>query len=201
MVARRYPADQLIVFQLTASALNHLLAQNVWALQRLARFAGKTARFNIAPFSFAYTILSDGLLTSPAADATPDVVCDIAPSLLPRLALKDESSFAQIRTSGDAALLSEIFYLSRHLRWDAAEDLSRVTGDVAAERLVQLARAKQQQVRDTSLNLSQALAEFWTEESPLLAKPAHIAEFVSQVDQLRDDLARLEQRLNRLTKK
>ncbi|HEU0188260.1 MAG TPA: hypothetical protein VFR06_10245 [Gallionellaceae bacterium] len=189
------------MLQLTASALNHLLAQNGWALQRLARFAGKTARFNVAPFSFAYTVLSDGLLTTPAADTTPDAVCDIAPSLLPRLALKNEAAFAQIVTTGDAALLAEIFYLGRHLRWDAAEDLSHVTGDMVAERLVQLAKSKQQLARDAALNLTQALAEYWTEESPLLAKPAHVAEFVSQVDQLRDDLARLEQRLNRLTQK
>lgn len=186
---------------LSASALNHLLAQNSWATQRLARFAGKTARFNIAPFSFSWTILPDGLLTTATTDATADVTCNISPTLLPRLALQDEAAFSQINSSGDAALLAEIFYLSRHLRWDAAEDISHVTGDVAAERLVQLAKAKQQQVRDTSLNLAQALSEYWTEEQPLLAKPAHIAAFVSQVDQLRDDLARLEQRINRLSKK
>lgn len=189
------------MLQLSATALNHLLAQSGWATQRLERFAGKTARFNIAPFSFAWIIQPDGLLLAAGNDTSADVVCNIAPSLLPRLALHDEAAFAQISSSGDASFLAEIFYLSRHLRWDAAEDLSHVTGDVAAERLVQLARAKQQLVRDTTLNLAQALSEYWTEEQPLLAKPTHIADFVSQVDQLRDDLARLEQRVNRLTKK
>lgn len=189
------------MLHLSATALNHLLAQSGWAPQRLARFAGKTARFNVAPFSFAWTIQPDGLLLSAGHDTSADVICNIAPSLLPRLALHDETALGQIASSGDAALLTEIFYLSRHLGWDAAEDISHVTGDVAAERLLQLARAKQQQVRDTTLNLAQALSEYWTEEQPLLAKPSHIAAFVSQVDKLRDDLARLEQRVNRLTKK
>src|SRR5512139_702360 len=189
------------MLHLSASALNHLLAQSGWAPQRLQRFAGKTARFNIAPFSFAWTIQPDGLLLAAAHDTSADVICNIAPSLLPRLALQDETAFAQIASSGDATLLTEIFYLSRHLRWDAAEDISHVTGDVAAERLVQLVQAKQQQLRDNALNVAQALGEYWTEEHPLLAKPAHIADFVSQVDKLRDDLARLEQRVNRLSKK
>ncbi len=189
------------MLQLPASALNHLLSQSGWALQRLARFAGKTARFNIAPFSFGYTIQADGTVLNAAKDASADASCNIAPSLLPRLALHDEAAFAQIQSTGDAALLAEIFYLSRNLRWDVAEDLSRITGDVAAERLVQRARAQQQQLRDSSLNFTQALAEYWTEEQPLLAKPAHIASFVSQVDKLRDDVARLELRLNRLSKK
>lgn len=189
------------MLHLSATALNHLLAQSGWATQRLQRFAGKTARFNVAPFSFAWTVQPDGSLLMAADSASPDVVCNIAPSLLPRLVLQDEAAFSQINSSGDASLLAEIFYLSRHLRWDAAEDISHVTGDVAAERLVQLARAKQQQVRDGSLNLAQALAEYWTEEQPLLAKPVHIAGFVSQVDKLRDDVARLELRINRLSKK
>lgn len=184
----------------STSALNHLLSQNGWSLTRLAKFSGKTARFNIAPFSFAYTAQVDGSVITAAVDASADATCTIAPSLLPRLALKDESAIAQIQTSGDAALLSEIFYLSRNLRWDVAEDLSRVTGDIAAERLVHLAAAPQQIARDGVTNLTQAFAEYWTEERPLVAKSTHINSFVQQVDALRDDVARLQQRINRLAK-
>lgn len=185
--------------QPSAAALNHLLTQNSWALQRLVRFAGKTARFDIAPFSFAFTILPDGTLLNADAATSADAVCVIAPSLLPRLALHDEKAHAGIRSEGDAALLTEIFFLSRNLRWDAAEDLSRVTGDIAAERIVQTVQSKRQQLRDAAVNLSQAAAEYWTEERPLLAKPQQVAVFMQQVDTLRDDVARLEQRISRLT--
>ncbi|MBI5919989.1 MAG: hypothetical protein HY849_11550 [Nitrosomonadales bacterium] len=180
------------------ATLNHLLVGSGWALPRLARFAGMTARFHVAPFSFCCTIGPDGLLSAASSDAAADVVCVVPPSLLPRLALQDEAASNQIETSGDAALLAELLYLTRNLRWDAAEDLSRVTGDIAAERIVRLVSAKHRQAHETVLNLSQALAEYWTEESPLLAKPTQVAAFVQQVDQLRDDVARLEQRLARL---
>lgn len=187
------------MFSLTAETLNHLLTHSGWALQRLSKFAGKTARFDIAPFSFLYTVNDDGSLCLADEDTSADAVCNIAPSLLPRLALKDEAAFSQIQTSGDASLLTEIFYLSRNLRWDAAEDISHVTGDIAAERIVQLADAAQQQIRSSALNLTQAFAEYWTEERPLVAKSTHIKQFVQQVDKLRDDVARLEQRINRLS--
>ena len=187
------------MFSLSASALNHLLNQSGWALQRLSRFAGKTARFHIAPFSFAYTIQDDGTVRMADESASAEVSCNISPSLLPRLALHDEAAFSQIQSNGDAALLAEIFYLSRHLRWDAAEDISRVTGDIAAERLVHLAASGHQQIRDSALNLSQAFAEYWTEERPLVAKSVPVNSFVQQVDALRDDVARLEQRINRLS--
>ena len=184
--------------QPSAVALNHLLAQNNWALTRLARFAGKTARFDIAPFSFACTILADGTLRGADTDATADAVCVIAPSLLPRLALHDEKAHADIRTEGDAALLAEIFSLSRNLRWDAAKDLSRITGDLIAERIVQTVQDKRQQLHDAAVSLSKAAAEYCTEERLLLANPQQVTAFIQQVDALRDDVARLEQRVKQL---
>jgi len=184
--------------QPSAAALNHLLMQNNWALPRLARFAGKTARFDIAPFYFSCTILSDGSLRSADAATDPNALCVIAPSLLPRLALHDENAHAGIHSAGDAELLKEIFFLSRNLDWDAAEDLSQLTGDIAAERIVQTAHNVRQQLHDAALNFSRAAAEYFTEERPLLAKPQHISAFMQQVDTLRDDVARLEQRINRL---
>lgn len=118
----------MVFAQPTVAALNHLLAQNNWALPRLQKFAGKTARFNIAPFSFACTILGDGLLSSADEASSADALCVIAPSLLPRLAAQDETARNEIHSEGDAALLTEIFYLSQNLRWDKVEDLSRLTG-------------------------------------------------------------------------
>lgn len=185
--------------QPAVAALNHLLTQSGWALQRLAGFSGKTARFNIAPFSFVYTVQGDGTLREAAQDASADAICTIPPSLLPRLALSDEASYAQIQSSGDAELLTEIFYVARHLRWDAAEDLSHVIGDIAAERTVQFVQNRQQEVRAAVLNLSQALVEYWTEERPLLAKPAQLSAFSQQVNKLRDEVEKLEKRIETLS--
>jgi len=180
----------------SAAALNHLLTQDNWALPRLARFAGKTARFDIAPFSFAYTILADGTVRGADTAATADAVCVIAPSLLPRLALHDEKAQADVGTEGDAALLAEIFFLSRTLRWDVAKDLSRLTGDGIAERIVQTVQGARQQLHDAALNLSKTAAEYCTEKQ--LAQPQQVAAFIRQVDKLRDDVARLEQRVKQL---
>lgn len=187
-----------MLFQPSAAALNHLLAQNSWAQPRLLRFAGKTVRFNVAPFSFAYIILGDASLQAGDRSATADVTLDIAPSLLPRLLAGDEGARNAVGTQGDAALLAEIFYLSRHLRWDAAEDLSRFTGDIAAERIVHVVQGGHAQLNQGVLSLSQAAAEYWTEERPLLAAAAQLAAFSGAVDALRDDVARLSARVQRL---
>ena len=184
--------------QPSAATLNRLLTQNSWALPRLARFAGKTARFDIAPFSFAWTIQHDGTLHASDDASTADAVCVIAPSLLPRLILHDEHAHAGIYSEGDEELLREIFFLSRNLHWDAAEDLSHVTGDIAAERIVQSVQGAQRQAREAAINFFRATAEYLSDERPLLSKPHPVSTFVQQVDTLRDDVARLELRIDRL---
>lgn len=188
----------MMPFSPTVAALNHLLAQNSWAMPRLLRHAGKTVRFDIGPLCLAYAITDDGMLQSASPEGSTDALCVIAPSLLPRLALQDEKAYTKIETSGDAGLLAEIFFLSRNLSWDAAGDLSRYTGDIAAERIVAASATAHSQLRDAVLNLSQAAAEYLTEERPLLVKPQDVSAFVHQVDTLRDDLSRLEQRIMRM---
>jgi len=122
----------------------------------------------------------------------------IAPSLLPRLALHDEKAHADVGTEGDAALLAEIFSLSRTLRWDAAKDLSRITGGTVAEHIVQTVQDTRQQLHDVAASLSKAAAGYCTGEQALLVKPQQVAAFMQQVDKLRDDVARLEQRIKQL---
>ena len=182
-----------------AAVINHLLAQSGWALQRLAKFHGRTVRFRIAPFAMACRIDGTGLLHEAAQDASADAELNIAPSLLPRLALQDEAALAQITYSGEGELVEEIFFLARNLRWDAAEDISRFTGDIAAERIVGLAKGVHQNVRDAALNLSQAAAEYWTEERPLIAKSVHLDEFGREVERLAEEVERLGQRINNLS--
>jgi ubiquinone biosynthesis protein UbiJ len=200
-VTRLPNLDNFYMLRFPATALNHLLSQSGWALPRLAVHAGKTARFNIAPFSFSCTIQQDGTLHSSSINATPDAVCTISASLLPRLVSHDESAFSQIVCAGDAALLTEIFYLGRHLRWDAAEDISRATGDIAAERIVRFAQSGYRHMHDASLHLAQALTEYWTEEKPLLAKAAHVVTFAQQLTHLVEDVQRLEQRIKLLSER
>lgn len=184
----------------SAAVLNHLLAQNGWSLDRLKPLSGKTLRFDIAPFSFAYAILPDGTLQNSDPSIPADAHLVIPPALLPRLALQEEIPHDEIQSKGDPALMAEIFYLSRNLRWDPAADLSVITGDIVAERMVQAARVGGTQLKDGVANLSQAVSEYLTEEQPTLAARRQVSGFLTEVDTLRDDVSRLEQRVNRLSK-
>jgi ubiquinone biosynthesis protein UbiJ len=122
----------------------------------------------------------------------------ISPFLLPRLAAREDAAFREIEMQGDMELAQEISFLVRHLTWDAEEDLSRVTGDIAAHRIVAAARGAARWGGQAALRGAQSLAEYWTEESPLIASRVKVEGFLRDVDALREALDRLEKRVERL---
>jgi ubiquinone biosynthesis protein UbiJ len=181
-----------------ARAANHVLRTAPLAMERLARHAGRTASFAVGPIHVSLTIQTTGEVAGAVPGAAHDLEVRIPPTLLPRLAAREEAAWGEVAMSGDLELGREISFIARNLPWDIEEDLSRVMGDVAAHRTVAAARAAHRWGREAALRLAQGAAEYWTEESPLVASRVKVATFVDEVARLRDDLERLARRIERL---
>lgn len=181
-----------------AAAINHLLRGASWARAELKRFAGRTARFDLAPLAVSITVQEDGQVSPAATDAMPAVTTRLTPGLVLRLAARDEAAWREIETSGDADFATAINHVARNLRWDVEEDLSRAFGDIAAHRMAESARTLQRWGEQALDNTGRAFAEYWTEEQPLIAGRRDLEEFNRAVDELRDDVARLEKRIEGL---
>jgi ubiquinone biosynthesis protein UbiJ len=182
-----------------AAAINHLLRSASWARDALRRHAGKTARFEVFPLAVAFTVLDSGEVAPAGAAAAPAATVKLAPGLMLRLAARDESAWREIDITGDTDFASAIHHVTRNLRWDVEEDLSRVFGDVAAHRMAETGRTLRRWGEQAAENTGRAFAEYWTEEQPLIAGARDLEEFGRAVDQLRDDAARLEKRIENLS--
>ena len=183
-------------------ALNHLLNAEAWARDKLKPHAGQCVEFRSPPLPALHlAILDTGLLGSAAEDAAPNLVVTIGPAALPAFLRGEDALLREIGIEGNADLAGTVQYLFRHLRWDVAEDLSKVFGDALAERMVTEGKRFAAWNRETAEKLAQNFAEYWTEEQSLLARPAEVRQFLADADQLRDDLARLEKRIDMLTRK
>ena len=182
------------------SALNHLLEQQPWAAERLKPFAGQAVEFRCPPFpDLRFAITDNGLLDRAQAETASALVLKLTPRTLPFLLARDETARKRVEIEGSADLAGAVDYLFRHLIWDFEEDLSRVFGDIVAHRLASSGKALAAWQRDTALRLAESLAEYWTEEQPLLARPADVENFCGSVETLRDDVARLEKRIQHLS--
>ena len=182
----------------SAAAVNHVLRSAPLAMERLRKHAGRTAAFHVGPVSLAFTVQTTGEVEAAVPGASRDLEVRISPFLLPRIAAKEEAAFRDIEMQGDMEFAQEVSFLFRHLTWDVEEDLSKAIGDIAAHRLVGAARGLHRWGREAAFRAAQGAAEYWTEESPLIASRVKVEDFVRGVAELRDAIERLEKRAERL---
>jgi len=177
--------------------LNRLLAAEPWARERLAPFAGETLELRAPPLPALRLAVAEGG-TIEAGNAEPSLTMTLKPDLLVALARGEEHALRAVDVQGNGRLAAEVLVLARHLRWDVEEDLSRVFGDVVAHRLAGAARAFAAWHLDAAQRLGGSLVDYVIDEKPLLVRRAELDAFAEPVTRLRDSLARLEKRLERL---
>lgn len=183
---------------LLAGSLNHLVKQNQWAIHSLQRHAGKQLKLNLFPFAASLTILQSGYFHEDPPKRQPHAVAKLsAPDFL-RLASTDFQNTSLIQVEGDVDFAVELLKILRELRWDAAEDLSRLAGDVVAERVVQLSTSLLTWQKTAAKNLSATWVEYLTEEQSLLAPSWEIRIWLNDTAALRDRVECLEKRISRI---
>jgi ubiquinone biosynthesis protein UbiJ len=177
--------------------LNRLLAAEPWARLRLAPFAGEAVELRAPPLpALRLRILEGGTLER--GDAEPGLTMTFKPEVLVALARGEEHVLKAVEVQGNDELAAEILVLGRHLRWDAEEALSRLVGDVAARRLVETGRAFAAWHADAARRLVAALGDYLTDEKHVLARRAELDALGESVARLRDGIARLGKRIERL---
>ncbi|MES2931922.1 MAG: SCP2 sterol-binding domain-containing protein [Pseudomonadota bacterium] len=191
-----------ILFNGLTTAINHVLADEPWARARLAAHVGKVACFDAGVVNIKLTVTADSLLQAlayaTASEAVPDVTIKAKLADLPLIAQNPARAFSYVKVEGDADFANTISQLSQGLRWDAEADLSKVVGDIAAVRLVAGAKSLVQNARVTHQKISENVAEFLLEEQPMLVRPEMVDDFGNAVAKTRDDVERLQKRLEKL---
>ena len=182
--------------------INHILLSESWAKRRLQSHAGKTVQLCISPLlNIILTVQENGELSTTPNSTNIDTTAILSFGLLSRLLIHDKDAYSEISISGDDVFAEELIYIGKNLHWDIEQDLSRVTGDILAHRMVQTSKDIIHWHNDTIQNLSEALSEYWLEEQPLLAKSSHTKEFIDEVNELREKIEQLEIRIRKISKK
>ena len=181
-----------------APFINHLLAQEPWARNKLLVHHGKVACIDVQAFQLRLKVSADGLVEAVGAELPSDVTIRVKLSDLPLIAQQRERAFSYVKIEGDADFANTISHLSQHVRWEAESDLSKLFGDVAAVRMVSTADAVFKTVQQTHQKIQENLAEYFLEENPMLVRPSAVSGFGSAVNKTRDDVERLMKRLEKL---
>ena len=181
-------------------ALNRQIAASGRARALLADLDGRSMelRFAATPIRIRLAATADALSVRPAADEPADAVIEGTPLSFLRLATGE--AMQSIRAGGmdvrgDAEIAEGFRRLLDASRPDLEEELSRVTGDVAAHYLARFARDALDFGRRAGDAFARNLGEYLTEESRDLPVRLEVEEFLAGVDRLREAVDRLETRI------
>ena len=185
-----------IASQATVALLNHLLARESWAREKLAPFAGRCARVEAFPFALLLGVAQGGRFE--VGTGEPHVTIAVDGAQLPALLFDPQALLRNVRLSGDAEFAQALSQVLQNLRPEPEEDLARFVGDAAAVRIVGFLRAVATQVREGSTRLTATAADYFVAENPLLITREETEKFSGDVAILRDAVERLAKRLDRL---
>lgn len=177
---------------------NRLLTHNTWAPPRLRRFSGKVVELRVTELAVRLRVTEAGTM-APAPEGSPDVTIRLKSADLPFVVLRRRIDARQVDIDGDAMLAAELSTILGHLEFDKEEWLSRLTGDIVAHRVGRSIDAAAAWPADVMRRFLANLGEFLTEEAHWLPPQHGLASFTADVDTLRDDVSRLEKRIERLT--
>jgi ubiquinone biosynthesis protein UbiJ len=177
------------------AVLNRMLGRETWAREKLAPFAGRIVRFDAAPFAMQWEIAEGGSLAANSG-GEPAVTIGLALSALPFALLDPQAATRDVALQGDAEFAQAISYVLQNLRPEPEEELSRFVGDVAATRIVALLRLNARHWRQLAEATLDNTASYIVTENPMVVGRDEVTAFVQDVGRLRDDVARLEKRID-----
>jgi ubiquinone biosynthesis protein UbiJ len=192
-----------LVLRPIANLLNRNIVAKTPARELCEQLSRTTVAIRVRDTALAmyFTIGDSAVELSTDSDSDPDVV--ITGSLLTLARIAGTSGEHAIRDgslqlTGDAETAQAFQTLLGFAAPDIEEELSGVIGDVAAHRLGETARGVRNWARAARSTMAANIREYVQEESRDVPSRYETERFSSQVDTLRDDVDRLEARLNRL---
>lgn len=190
---------------MAAKGFNLLCRQQPWAAARLAAHAGKTIRICLGGFQASFTISSEGHLSKADDAVVPNVTLHIVPERIGPGMLEARQTGQMvvdfINIEGEAGLAQVVSDLSRDLRPDPEDALSRWVGDVAAVRLVSGARSFFKTVLQSAERFGGNLAEYLAYEDPQIVPSPELARLAAQQQKLTQQIDRLRIQSDQLRKR
>jgi ubiquinone biosynthesis protein UbiJ len=182
--------------------LNRCIDGSAAARELAMRLEGKRLAVHVAGTGQRIDLVArDGGLALEHAGGEPaDAELVGAPLDLLRLAAAGRDALGRLRETrarlgGDTQVAEQFAEVLRLAKPDPEEALAAWVGDIAAHEAGSIGRALVRFCRNGAAAVALDVGEYLQEEQPVLAARPRLRGFVEDVDRLRDDVERLEQRI------
>lgn len=186
----------MIINTIKRNLTKHIFQQNEWVKKDFSKHTSKSILFIIGPIHYALRINEDGM--PEYKEYIDNYDAEIRLSLSSALELMRNNKKTNIEIKGDIDFATVISSVLKDIEWDYEDDLSELIGDIPAYHLIKQGKKVIKATKETTFNVADTFKEYWLEEKPLIAKKRLVDQFIKEVDTLRFDVDRLDQRLQKL---
>jgi ubiquinone biosynthesis protein UbiJ len=185
------------------SLINRNISESTPARELCAELSGTivAVRVRDTALSAYFLVQDDALDIVTSSSEEPDVV--ITGSIITLARMAGQAGEVAIRRgsldlNGDAETANQFQQLLSFAKPDIEEELSGIVGDVAANRLGELARGVGRWGKSARTTMGANIREYLQEESRDAPSRYEVDNFAADVNTLRDDVDRIEARIKRL---
>jgi ubiquinone biosynthesis accessory factor UbiJ len=186
---------------LIARALSRLLSHDANARALLATHTGETLQVRMPPLAATLKITTEGDFVSGESDVkenAPTVAVEFPLSALPLIAQGETVALRAATISGQAGLLQDVSKAFKSLPLAAEAELERFVGPIFANEATKLFKALIAFGENAQSSLQEAGKRYVHDEAKLVAEREEVAKFAADIQRLRIDVQRLQERVARL---
>jgi len=189
------------------TVINRYLALDPEMLDKLAQFDGKVIKLEMTGINKSFYMLpSDrGIQVLTEYDGSPDTVLRGSPVSLFKMGLVSNTASmllkGEVEISGDTRLGHQFKNIFSQMDVDWSEPLADLLGDGLAYQLQQSASKFSRWGKQSVKSVSTSLSEYLQEESRDVLTDTELNIFYEEVDQLRNNVDRLQAKINILITK
>ena len=187
-----------MITKLKIVLINHLLNQNDWMQSKLKPYSGMIIQLEIDALLLKFAVDNKGQLSANSSEILPDACIQMTiKSLIELITQKKRNG---ITVKGNLDLANDFSKVIEALEWDIEEDLSHVIGDIPATEITKISKRLLKDKKNNIRNLAENFIEYWQEENKILSKNHDLDIFNGHVDELAEDVDRVEAKINNYIK-
>ncbi len=192
---------------LVETAINRYLALDPEMLDKMEEFSGKVIKLEIIGLNKSLYMLpaGRGIQVRTEYEGEADTTLRGTPISLFKMGLATNAAKlllkGEVEISGDTRLGHQFKNIFSQMDIDWSEPLANLVGDTVAYQLQQSGKKLGGWGKDTMESVSRSVSEYLQEESRDLVTETELNNFNDEVDQLRNDVDRLQAKINALSLK
>ncbi|MEO8754212.1 MAG: hypothetical protein ABI624_16195 [Casimicrobiaceae bacterium] len=181
-----------------ARLANRMLADQQWAREKLAPFAGRAFTFAVGPLRAAWRIHAGGTLDAVTPADAADLKLSLAPWSVPAFLADPKRWNEFIVEVGDADLGGALKDLARTMPWFVEETFAKALGPIAGQRLADAGRKLLAFPEYAAERVADSAASYARDEVQLVARGRELRRFGDAVGEIAARADALEARLDAL---